>query len=355
LILYIILAILIFGVLIFVHELGHFLTAKLFGVKVNEFALCMGPAIFKKTVGETTYSLRCIPIGGYCAMEGEDEASEDPRAFTSAKPWKRAVILVAGSVMNFVTGLIILVCMYSAVAGFNTPEIVDFYPDCPLHSDEGLQIGDEIYKIDGHRIYQYSNVGTYLGRNTTGVFDLVIRRDGKLIELNDFTMEKTAYLDENGQTVYLYGLYFGFEEKTIGSVLKNAWYSAIDFVRMVWMSLGDLVRGMISIDDMSGPVGIVSTIAETGEASATTADAAINIAYLGAFIAVNLAVMNMLPIPALDGGRVFFLLVTWIIEKLIRRKIDPKYEAYIHAAGMILLLAFIAFVTFKDIRRLFTA
>lgn len=354
-ILYILLAILIFGLLIMTHELGHFAAAKLFGVRVNEFSICMGPAIWKKTVGETTYALRCIPIGGYCAMEGEDEASEDPRAFTSAKPWKRAIILVAGSVMNFVTGLIILVCMYSAVAGFNTPEIVDFYPDCPLHSDEGLQIGDEIYKIDGHRIYQYSNVGTYLGRNTTGVFDLVIKRDGKLLELNDFPMEKTAYQDENGQTVYLYGLYFGFEEKTVGTVLKNAWYSAIDFVRLVWMSLSDLVRGMISIDDMSGPVGIVSIIAETGETSATTADAAINIAYLGAFIAVNLAVMNMLPIPALDGGRVFFLLVTWIVEKIIRRRINPKYEAYIHAAGMILLLAFIAFVTCKDIWKLFSA
>lgn len=352
---YILLAILIFGLLIMTHELGHFAAAKLFGVRVNEFSICMGPAIWKKTVGETTYALRCIPIGGYCAMEGEDEASEDPRAFTSVKPWKRAIILVAGSVMNFVTGLIILVCMYSAVAGFNTPEIVDFYPDCPLHSDEGLQIGDEIYKIDGHRIYQYSNVGTYLGRNTTGVFDLVIKRDGKLLELNDFPMEKTAYQDENGQTVYLYGLYFGFEEKTVGTVLKNAWYSAIDFVRLVWMSLSDLVRGMISIDDMSGPVGIVSIIAETGETSATTADAAINIAYLGAFIAVNLAVMNMLPIPALDGGRVFFLLVTWIVEKIIRRRINPKYEAYIHAAGMILLLAFIAFVTCKDIWKLFTA
>lgn len=352
---YILLAILIFGLLIMTHELGHFAAAKLFGVRVNEFSICMGPAIWKKTVGETTYALRCIPIGGYCAMEGEDEASEDPRSFTSAKPWKRAIILVAGSVMNFITGLIILVCMYSAVAGFNTPEIVDFYPDCPLHSDEGLQIGDEIYKIDGHRIYQYSNVGTYLGRNTTGVFDLVIKRDGKLIELNDFPMEKTAYLDENGETVYLYGLYFGFEEKTVGTVLKNAWYSAIDFVRLVWMSLSDLVRGMISIDDMSGPVGIVSIIAETGETSATTADAAINIAYLGAFIAVNLAVMNMLPIPALDGGRVFFLLVTWIVEKIIRRRINPKYEAYIHAAGMILLLAFIAFVTCKDIWKLFTA
>ena len=337
------------------HELGHFAAAKLFGVRVNEFSICMGPAIWKKTVGETTYAIRCIPIGGYCAMEGEDETSEDPRAFTAAKAWKRAIILIAGSVMNFVTGLIILVIMYSAVAGFNTSKIVDFYPECPLHSDEGLLVGDEIYKIDGHRIYQYSNVGTYLSRNTTGVYDLEIKRDGKLLKLNDFPMEKSAYLNQNGETVYMYGLYFGFEEKTVGSVLKNAWYSGIDFVRMVWMSLGDLVRGMISIDDMSGPVGIVSVIAQTGEASATTADAAINIAYLGAFIAVNLAVMNMLPIPALDGGRVFFLLVTWAVEKLIRRKIDPKYEAYIHAAGMILLLAFIAFVTFKDIWRLFAA
>lgn len=350
---YILLAILIFGLLIMTHELGHFTAAKLFGVRVNEFSVCMGPAIWKRTVGETTYALRCIPIGGYCAMEGEDESSDDPRAFTSAKPWKRAIILVAGSFMNFVTGLLILLVMYSAVAGFNTSEIVDFYPDCPLHSDEGLQIGDEIYKIDGHRIYQYSNVGTYLSRNSTGVFDLVIRRDGEFVELNDFPMTKTAYHDKDGNTVYLYGLYFGFEEKTVTSILKNAWYSALDFVRMVWMSLSDLVRGMISIDDMSGPVGIVSVIAETGENSASRADAAINIAYLGAFIAVNLAVMNLLPVPALDGGRVFFLAVTWVIEKLIRRKIDPKYEGYIHAAGMVLLLGFIAFVTFKDIWKLF--
>ena len=353
--LYILLAILIFGILIMTHELGHFLTAKLFGVRVNEFSICMGPAIFKKTVGETTYALRCIPIGGYCAMEGEDEASEDPRAFTSAKPWKRAIILIAGSVMNFLTGLIVLVCMFSVVAGFNVPKIVDFYPDCPLQAADGLQIGDELYKIDGRRVYLYSDVSTLMGRNTTGKFDLVIRRDDNLIELEDFPMEKQAYEQENGETVYLYGLYFGFEEKTVGSVLKNAWYTALDFARMVWMSLADLVKGMVSINDMSGPVGIVSVIAESGEASESAAAAAMNISYLGAFIAVNLAVMNLLPIPALDGGRVFFLLITWVIETIIRRKIDPKYEGYIHAAGMILLLSFIAFVTFKDIWKLFAA
>lgn len=350
--LYILIAILIFGILIMTHELGHFLTAKLFHVRVNEFSICMGPAIFQKTVGETTYALRCIPIGGYCAMEGEDEESEDPRAFTSAKPWKRAIILAAGSAMNFVTGLLVLMVLYSSVTGFYKAEIVDFYPDCPYQAEDGLQIGDELYKIDGRRVYQYSNVNMLMGRNTTGVFDLTIKRDGKLVELQDFPMEKQAYTDENGETVYLYGLYFGFEEKTVGTVLKNAWYTSLDFVRMVWMSLSDLVKGLVSIHDMSGPVGIVSVIAETGENSETAAVAALNIAYLAAFIAVNLAVMNLLPIPALDGGRIFLLAVTWITERIIRRKIPPKYEGYIHAAGMILLLALIAFVTLKDIWKL---
>ena len=350
--LYIIVAILIFCVLIMTHELGHFLMAKLFDVRVNEFSVCMGPAIWKRTIGETTYAVRCIPVGGYCAMEGEDEDSEDPRAFTSAAPWKRAVILVAGSVMNFVTGLLVLIIMFTAVAGFTTPEISDFYPECPYESEDGLQVGDEFYKIDGKRVYLYSDVSMLMGRNTNGVFDLTVKRDGTLVELQNYPMVKIAYEDD-GQTVYLYGLYFGYEEKTVGSVLKNAWYTALDFVRMIWMSLSDLVTGLVSVKEMSGPVGIVSVIAETGETSASTAAAALNIAYLGAFIAVNLAVMNMLPIPALDGGRVFFLLITRILEKLLRRKIDPKYEGYIHGAGMVLLLGLIAFVTLKDIWTLF--
>lgn len=351
--LYILLAILMFGVLIMTHELGHFLTAKLFGVRVNEFSICMGPAIWKKTVGETTYAVRCIPIGGYCAMEGEDESSDDPRAFTSAKAWKRAIILAAGSAMNFLTGLVLLVALYSAVAGFNVPVISDFYPDCPLQSEQGLQVGDELYRIDGRRVYQYSNVGTLLSRNTTGVYDLVLRRDGRLIELNDFPMQKQAY-EQDGETVYLYGIYFGFEEKTVATVLKHSWYTALDFARMVWMSLEDMISGLVSIQDVSGPVGIVSVIAQTGEASETSAAAAINISYLGAFIAVNLAVMNLLPIPALDGGRIFFLAITWVIERLTRRKLDPKYEGYIHAAGMVLLLALIAVISCKDIWTLIT-
>ena len=350
-VLYIILAILIFGFLILVHELGHFMTAKLFGVRVNEFSICMGPAILQKTVGETTYALRCIPVGGYCAREGEDEASDDPKAFTSAKAWKRAVILLAGSAMNFLAGFLILIVMYSAVAGFTTAKITDFYPDCPLESAEGLQVGDELYRIDGRRVYLYSDITMLMARNKTSVFDLEVRRDGKLIKLNDFPMTRQAYT-EDGQTVYRYGMYFGYEDKTVGTVLKNAWYSALDFARMVWMSLSDLLQGLVSLNDMSGPVGIVSVIAQTGASAETAGVAALNISYLGAFIAVNLAVMNLLPVPALDGGRVFFLVITSLIEKLSKRKIDPKYEGYIHAAGMVLLLLFIAFITMKDIWKL---
>ncbi len=350
-VLYIVLAILIFGILIFTHELGHFMTAKLFGVKVNEFAVCMGPAIFKKTVGETTYSLRCIPIGGFCAMEGEDEASDDPRAFSSAKAWKKTIILAAGSVMNFLTGLLVLGILYSTVTGFSTTKIKDFYPDCPLQSESGLQIGDEIYEIDGRRVYLYSDIGMLLSRNHSGIYDLTVVRDGAKVYLNDFAMEKSVY-EENGETVYRYGLMFASEAKTLGAVLKNAWYTAVDFARLVWMSLGDLFSGLVSLNDMSGPVGIVSVIAETGASAETTAVAASNIAYLAAFIAVNLAVMNLLPIPALDGGRIFFLIITTAVEAVIKRKINPKYEGYIHAAGMILLFAFIAFVSLKDIWKL---
>ena len=257
---YILFAILIFGFLIFIHELGHFLTAKALDVQVNEFSICMGPAILKKQKGETLYSLRCIPVGGYCAMEGEDEESDNPRAFTSKVWWKRLIILAAGSFMNFLTGLVVLAMIYSCVAGFSTAKISGFFDGCPLESSQGLQVGDELYKIDGRRVYIYSDVGTLLARNKTGTFDLIVKRDGKLIKLDDFEMKQQLY-EVDGEQQYKYGLYFGYEEKTVGTVLKNTWYTALDFARLVWMSLGDLVSGLVSVNDMSGPVGVVSAIA----------------------------------------------------------------------------------------------
>ena len=348
---YILFAILIFGFLIFIHELGHFLTAKALDVQVNEFSICMGPAIVKKQKGETLYALRCIPVGGYCAMEGEDEESDNPRAFTSKVWWKRLIILAAGSFMNFLTGLVVLAMIYSCVAGFSTAKISGFFDGCPLESEQGLQVGDELYKIDGRRVYIYSDVGTLLARNKTGKFDLVVKRDGELVKLNDFEMKQQLY-EVDGEQQLKYGLYFGYEEKTVGTVLKNTWYTALDFARLVWMSLGDLVSGLVSVNDMSGPVGIVSAIAQTGQSAATTADGILNVLYLGAFIAINLAVMNLLPLPALDGGHVLFLLVNGIAVALFKKEIPSKYLNVINGIGFALLMALMLFVTFHDIVKL---
>ena len=345
---YILLAILMFGFLIFIHELGHFLSAKLLDVQVNEFAICMGPVLWQKKKGETTYSLRAIPIGGFCAMEGEDEESDNPRAFPQKSWWRRLIILAAGSFMNFVAGFLVIVLLYTGA-----PIVTDFFEGCPLESSDGLQAGDELYKIDGRRVYLYSDVGMLLSRNKTGVYDVVVKRNGELVELHEFEMKPQLYMVD-GQQEYKYGLYFGTVPGGFSNCLKYSWYTAMDFARLVWMSLEDLVSGLVSVSDMSGPVGIVSTISEVGNQSATVRDGLQNIAYLGAFIAINLAVMNMLPLPALDGGRIFLLLVNSLFTAITKKKIPAKYEAYVHAAGMVLLLGFMAFVTFKDIWKIFT-
>ncbi|MBR0162148.1 MAG: site-2 protease family protein [Oscillospiraceae bacterium] len=346
---YVLLAILIFGVLIAVHEFGHFLAAKLCNVKVNEFSVGMGPALLKKQKGETLYALRAIPLGGYCAMEGEDEATGDPRAFTSQPAWKRIIILVAGSFNNFLLGLIVIFCLYLSATAFISPTIGGFIEGCPYEGENALQVGDRFVRIDGHRIWQYYDVGDFLDRGD-GTYDLVLQRSGKRVVLNDFEMTRQLYPDQDRE---LFGFVFGYEEATLGVKIRYTWDTAMEFCRMVWMGLSQLFHGEVGIKDMSGPVGIVDMMAETGEQAESTSDAIYNILYLGAFIAVNLAMMNMLPIPALDGGRVFLLIVTSVVELLIHRKLDPKYEGYIHAAGMVLLLALMAVIMFQDIVKLF--
>ncbi len=346
---YVLVAILIFGVLIAVHEFGHFLVAKLCGVRVNEFAVGMGPAVWKRQKGETLYALRVIPFGGYCAMEGEDEASEDPRAFTSQPAWKRILILCAGSFNNYLLGLIVIFCLYIGATAFVSPTIQSFIEGCPYESPEGLQAGDRFVKINGHRIYQYYDVGDFL-RQGDGVYDIVLQRNGTRVTLEDYAMTPRLY---EGQERELFGFNFGYEDATLPVRLRYTWDTAMEFSRMVWMSLRMLVNGEVGMKDLSGPVGIVDLMAETGEQAESTSDALYNIFYLGAFIAVNLAIMNMLPIPALDGGRVFLLLVTAVIEAVTRKKLNPKYEGYIHAAGMVLLLSLMAFVMFNDILKLF--
>lgn len=341
--LYILVAILIFGILIAVHEGGHFAAAKLCGVRVDEFSIGMGPAIFKKQRGETLYSLRCIPIGGYCAMAGEDEQSDDPRAFTSQKAWKRVVILAAGAFMNLVTGFVIVLILYSNAAAFRAPVIDSFMEGCPYDSPEALQAGDRFYSIDGHRIFLYSDVPEYLSE---GVHDIVMIRDGQKRELNDFELVTREFPGQEGK---YFGFYFGLEDATVLGKLKYSWYTTQEFGRWVFEGLRMLISGEAKATDLSGPVGIVDLMAQTGEQAESVGDAMYSIFYLGALIAVNLALMNLLPIPALDGGRIFFLIVTELIVLVTGKKPDPKYEGYIHAAGMLLLLALMGVVMFNDI------
>ncbi|MCI7369756.1 MAG: site-2 protease family protein [Firmicutes bacterium] len=349
---YIIIAIIIFGILIAIHEFGHFTAAKLCGVKVEEFAIGMGPALFKKQKGETVYALRILPIGGFCAMAGEDEESDDPRAFTNQGFWKKFVILCAGSFMNLVLGIVLILIMYAGAQAFVTPTIDHFMDGCPYEGAEAMQPGDTFYSIDGQRIYLVSDVSSFLIRGD-GVYDIVMLRDGEKVELKDFaltTKTYAEYADEGPK----YGFVFGYTEATFGAKLEYTWDTTLEFSRLVWLGLGDLINGRVGLKDMSGPVGIVDMMNEVGQQAESAKAAADNLLYISAFIAINLAIMNMLPIPALDGGRVFLMIVTVIIEAVSRKKLDPKYEGYIHLGGMVLLLGLMALVMYNDIAKLIT-
>ncbi len=355
--LYILSAILIFGLLIAVHEFGHFAAAKLCGVRVNEFAIGMGPAIFKRQKGDTEYSLRALPIGGYCAMEGETEDSDDPAALNNQGFFKKFIIFAAGAAVNFLTGFLILLALYAPAEGFYGTEIVALHEDFPQQGEEGLLLGDQIYAINGERIYLRSDVDTVLGvikRDEHGTIELTVLRDGEKLTR---TLTLQTYTDENGEEYRAYGFSFGgVEEATVGNWLKYSWYNTIDFARLVRLSLMMLVRGDAGMDDLSGPVGIVSTITQLGEETEETAGvlaALENVLFFGAMIAVNLAIMNLLPLPALDGGRILFLVVNTLFLALFKRKIPDRYENYIHAAGFALLMALMLFVTFNDVLKLF--
>ena len=345
----IVFAILIFSFLIFIHEFGHFLAAKLSGVQVNEFAMFMGPAIVKWQRGETLYSIRCIPIGGYCAMEGEDKDTENLRSFQKAAWWKRLCILLAGAAMNFVAGFLIFALVLSPSEGFTEPVIAEAEAGNTIVYEEGLHVGDRILKVDGSRVYVSSDATMLFNLNPGQQHDLVVERDGQKVVLDDFPMELHEFSNSDGSTSMRYGIRFGYSEKTFGKLLSYTWNNCLSVVQSVWLSLKMLVTGQAGLNDVAGPVGIVQMMNTTAQASATALDAVLNLLYFGAFIAVNLAVMNLLPIPALDGGRVVALLLTVAVEKCIGRKIDPKYEGYLHAAGMVVLLAFMAVVMFKDI------
>ena len=346
---YILLAILIFGFLIFIHEFGHFITAKLSGVKVNEFAINMGPRLFGWKRGETQYSFRLIPIGGYCAMEGEDGDSPDPRSFTSAKWWKRLIILCAGSFMNLLTGFVVMAFLYGFVFAMQTTTITGFDPGSAL-AEQGLVEGDQLWSINGRRTYMRQDFDLLDGRFDPEDVTLVVIRNGEKLTFDHFKMEKREFDNGQGGTSLRYGIYLGqYAEPGFGTVNRFAAYQCVDFARMVWYGLSDLFTGRAGLKDMGGVVGVVDVMVQSGESARSLWDGVLNVLYLGAFIAVNLAVMNMLPIPALDGGRALFLLINTAFTAVTKKKIDPKYEGYIHAGAMVLLFGLMAVLLVKDV------
>ena len=350
---YIIIAILLFGVLIAAHEWGHFIAARLCGVTVHEFAIGMGPQVWHKEGKKgTKFSLRAFPIGGFCAMEGEDEDSDDPHSLSNQGFWKKVLVFAAGAAMNFLAGLLILLVLNFQAAGFLVPVASGCAPEFEAVNGAALLEGDQFYSINGSRIYLTSDIDLLLMLANRQPIDLVVLRDGEKVAFNNLAVG--TYSDSEGGTYQGYGFYrtATVKEATLGVRLQYTWYNSIDFVRTVWFSLQMLVTGSAGVGDLSGPVGIVSTINEVGAQSASIGDALANIAYFGAMIAVNLAVMNLLPIPALDGGHIMFLVVSTVSEKVFRKKIPMKYEAAINMVFLALLMGLMLFVTFNDVMKL---
>lgn len=339
---YILLAILVFGVLIFIHEFGHFICARRCGVEIKEFSIGMGPQIFswKSKEYNTKYSLRLLPIGGYVSMLGEDEESDSENAFNNKSVWQRLLIIAAGPVMNLLLGFIVMIIMVSLVGTLYSNTI--YYEDnSPAISQSyGLQDGDTIIKVGATKVHTWHEVSYEIMNKGFEPLDITVERNGQKLKLESVVFP----------TVESSGVLFGnvdflpqTEEFNLLTLLKHSFFRSVSTVKMVVDSFVDLLTGRYGIDAMSGPVGITQTIG--------------NFASLGLYyflhifviITINLGVFNLFPIPALDGGRLLFLAV----EAVIGHPLNRKVEGYIHFIGLVLMLGLALFVTFNDILRLF--
>ena len=338
----IILAILAFGMLVIVHEFGHFITAKRGGVQVNEFWIGMGPTLLKKEHNGTLYCLKLLPFGGACVMEGEDEESESEHAFGKASLPRRMLIVAAGALMNFLVGFLIVLAVIQPNGpngGYIVSTIDSVNPASTAAAAGGLQAGDEILEVDGYNILMRSDFEIALARGADTTYEVVVRRDGEKITLPAVVLEATIEGDDGRKMI---GLTFAEQPNSIGMHINMAVRTSVNYARMVWASLGMLVTGQVGVDQLSGPVGVAEVMATTASYSIAA------FLQLVAFISINLGVMNLLPLPALDGGRLVFL----ILEGIRRKPVPAKYEGYIHAAGLMLLLALMVYVTGQDILRI---
>lgn len=342
----ILLAVLAFGFLVVIHELGHFIAAKLSGVQVNEFAIGMGPKIIGFKKGETDYSLRILPIGGFCAMEGEDEDTGNSRAFTNKPVYKRLIILVAGSFMNFIAGFVILLILFAPAKYTAVPIISGIADEYTDEGPGGIMIGDRITSINGERVYMANDISLLLNRYYGEPYDIKIERDGEETVLEDAVLVKSD-VTFNGEEFYGFGLRYSTAKAGFFINCRNAVYNGIDYVRLVRMGIVDLISGNVGVSDMSGPVGITTVMTE-----AVSSDNFGTFFSLVAFISINLSVMNMLPLPALDGGRIFFIFVNLVFRLFKKKPIEAKYEGYVHMIGFVLFLSLMVYVTYNDITRL---
>ena len=367
-------AVLIFGAVIAIHEFGHFSAAKLSGIQVNEYSIGMGPALFKKIVGGTQYTLRLLPIGGYVAMEGEgspesnaaqqerdaDEDGEEEEEdqleswnpippdkrtgmpFPEAAIWKRAIVMAAGPLMNFVLGFVVLLGLIALRSDPIASRVIYSIADGALCGQTGLQAGDEIVAVNGRRCFIANDILYELVRTQNTQADFTVRRDGKLVQLPGVRFD--SYTDENGNARMNIGFTVYALEKTPANVLKETVNSELYYGRINFTSLVDLLRGRESINNLSGPVGIVSAIGQAASYGLT------DLLELLVLITVNVGVFNLLPIPALDGGRLVFLAV----EAVIRRPVSQRLQESLTLATFILLFGLMIFATYNDVLRLIT-
>lgn len=336
----ILVAVLAFMIIIMIHEFGHFIFAKILGVKVNEYSIGFGPVLFKWHGKETKYSLRLVPFGGYCAMEGEDNTSDNPRGFCNKKPWRRLLIILAGAVFNIILGFIILVITLIPSNLLGTTQVADFVNNDKFSSvsnNYGLQKNDTIVNVNGRHIYSTIDLGYAFSGVENGSVDMVVLRDGKKVILNDV---KFNTVEENGISfVVVDFMVYGKENNFINLITQSA-KETFSYSRIVWFSLVDMVRGKYGISQVSGPVGVTAAIS-----TAVSSGGIMNLLPIMALITINLGIFNLLPIPSLDGSRALFIL----IEMITRKAIPKKYEAIIHGVGIVLLLGFVAIITVKDI------
>lgn len=338
---YIILALLIFGFLIFIHEFGHYLTARLFHVTIHEFSIGMGPKVLTRVSKKTgiAYSLRALPVGGYVSMEGEDTESEDENAFNKKPVWQRIIVTAAGAFMNVAIGVIVMFALVATqdVLPSNTVGAFIYDEDGICCSESaGMMIGDVITHVEGTRVHIANETIYEIMRKGIEPIDIVVNRNGE-----NYTLENVQFarITEAGTTYGMMDFKVNPEPKTPVTVLKHAFFRSTSTIKMIWESLYDLLTGRYGMEAVSGPVGVTQALGEAAESGAS------DLVYLAVVISMNLGVMNLLPLPALDGGRLLFQL----IEVVRRKPVRTEIEGYVHFAGLVLLMILMVVIAVKDI------